>query len=199
MSQDIKDLIQKIQEEGLQAAEDKARAIEEKAKEEAAAILEKAKLEAEKIIAEAKEKIEKEEAASVASLRQAGRNLLLSLRQEIDAMVEKLLVSSVRQAFSPEELVKTISALIKESVKQGEGAIVVSLNKDDLHKIEKAILSELKEEAKKGLTLKAFGDISGGFIISFDSGKSHFDFTDKALAEYLGQYLRPRLVEILKG
>lgn len=198
MSQDIKDLIQKIQQEGIQVAEDKAREIEEKARQEAEAILRNAKTEAAKIIAEAKERIEKMQNSSLVSLQQAGRNLLLSLREEIDAMLEKLLASSVKQAFTPEELVKIINTLIKESVKEDKPGIVISVNKDDLHRLEKGILSELKDEAKKGITLKPLEDITGGFIISFDRGKSHFDFTDKALAEYLGQYLKPRLAEILK-
>jgi vacuolar-type H+-ATPase subunit E/Vma4 len=41
-------------------------------------------------------------------------------------------------------------------------------------------------------------DISSGFIISYDQGKSYFDFSDKALAEYIAGYLKPQLSEILK-
>ena len=47
--------------------------------------------------------------------------------------------------------------------------------------------------------LKPAEDILGGFTISFDSGKSQFDFTDQALAEYIGQYLKPKLEEILQA
>jgi len=41
-------------------------------------------------------------------------------------------------------------------------------------------------------------EISGGFTISFDSGKSCYDFTDKALADYIGTYLKPKLNQILQ-
>ena len=66
-----------------------------------------------------------------------------------------------------------------------------------LEKLEKGFLQELKEKVKSGITLKSTADISGGFTISFDSGKSHLDFTDHALAEYLSNYLKPKLKEIL--
>ncbi|PIW68507.1 MAG: V-type ATP synthase subunit E, partial [Candidatus Omnitrophica bacterium CG12_big_fil_rev_8_21_14_0_65_42_8] len=54
-------------------------------------------------------------------------------------------------------------------------------------------------EAKKGIVVRASDEISVGFTISFDAGKSQYDFTDKALAEYIGVYLKPKLSEILKG
>jgi vacuolar-type H+-ATPase subunit E/Vma4 len=45
--------------------------------------------------------------------------------------------------------------------------------------------------------LRPAEEISGGFTISFDDGKSCYDFTDKALAEYIGIYLKPKLNQIL--
>ena len=53
MAEQIKDLIEKINQEGIKAAEEKARQVEEAAKQKADEILAKAKLEAERIIAEA--------------------------------------------------------------------------------------------------------------------------------------------------
>ena len=46
---------------------------------------------------------------------------------------------------------------------------------------------------EKKIILKPAEEISGGFTISFDNGKSCYDFTDKALAEYIGTYLKPKL------
>jgi hypothetical protein len=40
--------------------------------------------------------------------------------------------------------------------------------------------------------------MSGGFTISFDSGRSCYDFTDRALAAYIGTYLKPKLNQILQ-
>lgn len=198
MAEEIKALIEKIQQEGVLAGQEKAKSIEDEAKKQAQAIIQKAKAEAEQVIAEAKEKALKTEEASLASLKQAGRNLLLDLRQEINSMLDKIVHAALRQALSPHEMAKIITALIKDYEKQGKEEIIVSMNKDELKSLEKEILAGLKEEVKKGVILKGAQDISGGFLISYDSGKSHFDFTQNALAQHLGQYLKPQLAELLK-
>lgn len=197
MAEEIKELIEKIQQEGIKAAEDKAQQIEAQAKQQAQNLIAQAKSEAAKVIAQAQEKINKMEEAHKTSLTQAGRNLLIALKKEINALLEKIIVLSIRHALTPQELAKIISAFIREKALQEKGNIIVSLSQEDLKKLEEDFLGELKEEIKKGLTLKAQEDISGGFLISFDSGKSYFDFTDQALAGYLGQYLKPELAKLL--
>jgi len=61
MAEDIGDLIEKINQEGIKAAEEKAQKIEAAARQEAEAILAQARLEAEKIVAAARENIRLED------------------------------------------------------------------------------------------------------------------------------------------
>ena len=198
MAEDLQGLIEKINEEGVKAAETKAKDIESEARRQAGEIVSKAAKKAEGIIAEAKSEVAKMEKSGEASLKQAGRDLLLSLRKEINTLLGRLLAERIHETLTPAEMVKTIVSLVK-SYKGGErGGIVVSLNKGDLQKIEEVFLGELQGEIKKGLTLRPSEDIRGGFVISYDSGKSHYDFTDAALAEYLGLHLKPTLSRILK-
>lgn len=197
MAEELKDLIDKINEEGVKAAEDKAGKIALEAKQQAQAILEKARLDAERMVSDAHGRIAREEASSKESLSQAARDMLLSLRKEINAMLDRIITSHIHKAISPEELSSIIHGLIKEHDKD-KADIVISMKKDDLEKIEKALLASLKEEVKKGVTLRSSGEIRGGFTISYDSGKSYYDFTDKALAEYISVYLKPKIGEMLK-
>jgi len=76
--------------------------------------------------------------------------------------------------------------------------ITVFLKEEDVQVLEKNFLNKLREETKKKIMLRPAEEISGGFTISFDNGKSCFDFTDKALAEYIGTYVKPKLHQILK-
>lgn len=198
MAEELKSLIEKIQVEGIQAAEEKARAIDDEARLKAKAILAEAKSSADKLIAEAKERIAKMEEASNLAVKQAGRDTLISLKKEINTLLDKVIKSGIREAITPHELGKIISNLIKESGHKHKDGIEVTLNKEDLEKIDRGFLGELKEEIKKGITLKASEEISAGFLISFDSGKSHFDFSDAALADYLSAHIKPKLAEILK-
>ncbi len=198
MADNIKDLIQKIQEEGVKTAEAKAGQIEERAKKEALALIEKAKVEAVRLISEAEHKADQAETSGKVSLKQAARDLILSLKKEIGLLLNRLLMSEVRQALNPDELAKIIMELIKGYKGEVKGDIIVSLGKEDLGKIEQHFLNKLKEEIKRGIVLKSSEDISSGLIISYDQGKSYFDFTDKAISEYIGAYLNPGLNEILK-
>jgi hypothetical protein len=50
----------------------------------------------------------------------------------------------------------------------------------------------------EGIQFKFSKDIKVGFIISFDKGKSFFDFTDEGFQEALGVYLKPELASLLK-
>lgn len=198
MAEQIKELIEKIQQEGIQAAEEKAAAILDEAKRKAAALVERANSEAQKLIQEANERIAKTEEASRLALKQAGRDTVISLKKEINALLDKIIRLSIQEALSPSELGKIITGLIKEISHKYKEGIEITLRKEDIERIEKGFLIELKEEVKKGVILKPQDEISAGFLISFDSGKSHFDFTDKALADYLATYLKPKLQEILK-
>lgn len=199
MVENLNSLIEKINQEGLRAAEDKAKEIEAEAKKRTNEIIGKAKKEAEKIIQEAKDEVAKMERSGEESLKQAGRNLIISLRKEIASMLDGLIKLRIRDELTPDEMAKIISSLLKSYKDREKGDIIVSLNKKDLEKMEKGFLAKLKDEAKKGVIIKQSDDIQAGFVISYDSGKSHYDFTDKALAEYISLYLKPKLSELLKS
>ena len=198
MAEEIRDLIEKINQEGIKAAEEKAQNIEAAAKQRADDILARARLEAGEMIAVAKDRIHREDEKGKTLLAQAGRDLLLSLRKEINAMLGRIVVSDIHQVLTPEALFKLLSEVVR-NYKAGESSdITVFLNKEDLEHLEKNFLNKLREETKKKIILRPAEEISGGFTISFDSGKSCYDFTDKALAEYIGTYLKPKLNKILQ-
>jgi V/A-type H+-transporting ATPase subunit E len=197
MAEEIRDLIEKINQEGIKAAAEKAQKIEIAAKQRADEILAQARLEAEEMIAVAKDRIYREDEKGKTLLAQAGRDLLLSLRREINAMLGRIVVSDIQRTLTPEALFILISEVAKNYSVGENSDITILLNKEDLETLEKNFLHKLREETKKKIILRPADEISGGFTISFDSGKSCYDFTDKALAEYIGTYLKPKLNEIL--
>ena len=198
MAEEIRDLIEKINQEGIKAAEEKAQNIEAAAKQRADDILSQARLEAEEMIAAAKDRIHREDEKGKTLLDQAGRDLLLSLRKEINAMLGRIVVSDIQQTLTPEALFKLLSEVARNYSAGESSDITVLLNEEDLETLGKNFLHKLMEETKKKIILRPAEEISGGFTISFDSGKSCYDFTDKALAEYIGTYLKPKLNQILE-
>lgn len=198
MAEDIRGLIEKINQEGVQAAEKKAREIELQAQKTAREILERAEAEARRMVAEAKEQALRTEERGRALLAQAGRDMLLSLKKEISATLNRVILTDVRQALNPEALAKIIFELVKGISAAQKTEIVVTLKEEDLEALKKAFLSKLKDEAMKGVVLKSSEEITGGFTISYDRSKSEYDFTDAALAEYIGSSLKPKLNQVLK-
>jgi len=198
MAEDIRDLIDKIQSEGIQAAEEKARQIEDLARQRAEEIISSAKLQADRMLSDAHEKIRREEENKRALLAQAGRDLLLSIRSEINSMLRALIISDTQKALTPEALSRLLSEMILRSGRSELGSIEIMMRKEDLESFENHYLHTLSEATKKEIRLKSSDEISGGFIISYDSGRSWFDFSDESLADFIGEHLKPKLKNILE-
>jgi V/A-type H+-transporting ATPase subunit E len=198
MAEEIRDLIEKINQEGIRAAEEKARTIEAAAKQRADEILSQAQRDAEELIASANDRVRREDEKEKTLLAQAGRDLLLSLRKEINAMLGRIVVNEVRNALTPEALSGLISETVRNYSAGKNSDVIVFVNTRDREILEQHFLHKLKEDTKKTILLRPSEEISGGFTISFDNGKSCHDFTDRALADYIGTYLKPRLNRILQ-
>jgi len=199
MAEEIKDLIARIQREGVVAGEKQAAQISAEAEQKAQEIIGKAKSRAAEIIEQAEAEAHKLDQSTRASLEQAGRDLLISLRREINAMLDRLIKHSLRQALKTEELALIIAGLIKAAPLSLGSQVIVLLSRQDKEKLEKEFFKQLAEETKKQIVLKSAQELESGFIISFDAGKSSFDFSSQALTEYISGSLRPELNKILKS
>jgi vacuolar-type H+-ATPase subunit E/Vma4 len=198
MVEEIRDLIEKINQDGIRAAEEKGQQIEAAARQRADEILDRARHEADNMLSSAREKIRREEENEKTVLTQAGRDLLLSLRNEIGAMLGRILEREIRDALPPDALFPILSEMIRHGSAGESGDITVFLRKEDLEGLESHFLHRLSEETKKSIVLTPADGISGGFIISYDGGRSCYEYTDRALAAYLGTRLKPKLDRILQ-
>lgn len=200
MASQIQELIDKIKSEGVETAQQEAQQIQDAAKAEAAKIIEKAKEEAGHIIAAAKEEIKKQEESTNMALKQASRDMLLSLRKEIDNTLKKIIKKELDDTLSGEVLAKILSDIMKESMKDEykSADVKVALSPADLKSFEDGFVAKLQKEVKKEFQVGSTEDISRGFTVSFDGGKSCFDFTENSLVDYLSIYLNAHVSAILK-
>ena len=199
MAEEIKDLIAKTHQEGIKAAEEKAGQIKTEAESIAQKIITEAKKQAQSIVEQAKSEAKILDDSTNASLQQAGRDLLIGLKKEINSILNRLIKADIHQALTVNELAKIIETLIKNAPLALGSEIIVSLNEQDKIKLEQGFLKQLVESTKKQIVLKAVDGIDSGVIISFDAGKSIFDFSGQALTEYISGCLRPELSKILKA
>lgn len=198
MAEDIQGLIEKIKREGIQAAEVKANDIEAQAKQNASGIIEKAKQEAEKILEEAKEESVRTEKNTQALLKQAARDLVLAFKKELNNILSKIIAAEIKPVLSGEQIAELLFALIKDYAQAEKQGLVITLPKVDRENLEQYLFSRLKEEVKKGITIKTNDDIQSGFLISYDAGKSYYDFTEQSLVDYLSAQIKPKLAELFK-
>ncbi len=199
MSENLKGLLEKINQEGIKSAEEKARVIEDKAGKNAEKILGDARKLADEIIRKAKAEAEKTKASADLSVKQASRDLLLGLKEDIRKTLNKIIAGEINQALSNEEIAGILADLIdKYAEKNGKADdIKVLVKKEDLEKIKNTFVSKLKDKVKAGVEFRPSQNINAGFSISFDKGKSYFDFSDEGLLEALSAYLNPELAKLI--
>jgi len=200
MSENLKGLLEKINQEGIKSAEGKARVIENKARIDAEKILTDAKKLADEIIQKAKLETERTRISANLSVKQASRDFLLALKEDIRKMLNKIIAGEINKALSNEEIAGILASLIdKYTEKNGKADdIKMLVKKEDLEKIKNTLMSKLKDRVKSGVEFRPSPNINAGFSISFDKGKSYFDFSDEGLLETLCVYLNPELAKIIK-
>lgn len=198
MAEDIQGLIEKIKREGIQAAEVLGRDIEAQAKQNASGIIEKAQQEAERILDEAKENSVRTEKNTQALLKQSARDLVLAFKKEINNILNKIIAAEIKPVLSGEQIAELLFILIKDYAQAEKEGLVITLSKADQENLQQYLFSRLKEEVKKGITIKTNDDIQAGFLISYDAGKSYYDFTGQSLVDYLSAQIKPKLSQILK-
>lgn len=201
MTQNVQDLINKIKKEGLESSQQKASEIEVEAQKKADDLVAQAQAQAKKIIADAEAEQIKVEASTRASLQQASRDTLLSLKQEINDLLRKILQQDVRDALGKEQMVKLIAELVKEFTAQNSDVktVKVGLNTESRQLLEKDLLAKLQKSVKAGISIQTADDLIGGFTISFDEGKSCFDFSEESLVQYLGKYVNEYVAGLLQN
>ncbi len=195
----LKELIDQIKQDGVQAAEAEAKAILEAANAEAEKILADAKAKAEKLLADAKAENERTVRSSEDAIRQAGRNLLISFRESVTCELRAIVGEGVSAVYSSDEFSAMILRVIEAWAQKPETEeLSVLLGSADLEAIDTAALAALKARLGKGVTLKAGDDFDGGFRISVNGDGAYYDYSADAVTDMLSQYLSPKVAALLK-
>ena len=195
----LRELIDQIKKDGVEAAEVKAAAIIENANAEAEKIIADAKAQADKIISDAKIQNERMVRSSEDAIKQAGRNLLISFRESITRELDAIISKNINAVYSSEELARIIINVVEAWAKNPDAEdLAVILNSDSLKKTENILLAALKERISAGVTLKANDNFDGGFRIAVNNGSAYYDYSAESVIDMLSNYLSPRVTELLK-
>lgn len=199
MEVQLRELIDKIKKDGVEAAETEAEAILKAAKEQADKIISDAQAEANKILLGAKNENERMVKSGEDAIRQAGRNLLISFRESVTRELKAIAGENIAAVYSSESLAQLIVRVVECWANKPDAEdLSVILNGEDLKKLEDTMLAALKEKMLKGITLKANDNFDGGFRIAVNNGSAYYDYSAEAVVDMLSNYLSPRVTELLK-
>ena len=199
MEVQLRELIDQIKKDGVEAAETEAEAILKSAKEKAEQIISEAQAQADKILLQAKEENDRIVKSGEDAIRQAGRNLLISFRESVSAELKAIIGENVTAVYSSDAFAGLIVRVVESWASKSDGEdLSVILNGDDLKKLEETLIAALKEKMLKGVTLKANDNFDGGFRIAVNNGGAYYDYSAEAVVEMLSNYLSPKVTELLK-
>ena len=197
MDVQLKELIDKIKNDGVKSAEENAAQIIAEANDQASLIARKAQENAASLRETAKADAEKTERSGREALRQAGRDLVLTVKGEIEALFGKVLEAETGNALNSGLLAEVVTAAVKALSESDKGGIDILVPENKLSEVEAGLVSRLGSEISSGLEIKPFKELNAGFRVSRKDGSAFYDFSEKEIAAMLGRYLNPRLARLL--
>ena len=199
MDAQLQEIIDTIKSEGVETAEARRQEIIENANAKAQSIIDEAKKEADSIVADAKEEAQKHEASGKAALRQAGRDLILTVRSEVEKLFDKVVHEATGEALTGDKLADAVVAALNSWDESKVADLEVLLPQKSLEEIEAGLKKRLAEAMKKGVEIKPATSVQAGFRIATKDGSAYYDFSDEGIAEMLSSFVGPRLAELLQN
>ena len=202
MAEELQSLLEKINEEGVKQADKAKDEIIAKAKKEAADIVAKAKSKSEDIIKKSEEDAKSNETRAANSIRQASRDILLSMKEELNNRLESVIKKCVGDAMTPEFMGKIILEMEKSFLSKGvdtDNGMEILLSKKDLDSMQALFQGSLGKDFKETPDISLGHDFTAGVKVGFKGNDLFFDFSDDALSEMICAYVGPRLANIING
>ena len=191
MAEDLQQLLDRINRDYLSKAEAEKDSLIAAAKAEAAGILADAKAEAEKIREQAQKDADQFAARGEAAARQAARDIVLSLKNDLKKLLENAVGKAAQQAFTPELMASLIRDLTAAS---GNGQEVkVLCNGRDVEALRTAVAGTVRAAVTAGNGIRA------GMQVSCDNSNVYVDITDAAVRDMLQDFMGAELGKLLDG
>ena len=192
MAEELQQLLEKIQHDGVEKANAEAKAIVEKAKEEAKAIVEKAKEESAAATAKAEADAKAFAERASTTIKQAARDTVLEVKDGVGKFFEGLLAQDVKAALA--DSAAALAADAVQALAAGSAAQVAANER-----LADALRAQFAAKAAGGVTVVTDESVGAGFSVRLDGGRVEHDFSEKAITAALAKRLRPDLAKIVKS
>lgn len=190
MAEELQQLLEKIQREGVDKANAEAKAIVDKAKAEAKAIVDKANAEAAAATAKAEADAKAFAERANTTIRQAARDTVLEVKDGVGRLFDGLLAQDVKSALA--DSAATLAADAIKALSAGADTQVAANAQ-----LAEALRAQFAADAAKGVTVVTDEAVGTGFSVRLDGGRVEHDFSEKAITAALAKKLRPDLAKIV--
>ncbi len=199
MADDIQQLIERIQREAVGEAEAQAARLLEQAREKAAALVREAEAKAKAIVEKAERDAQLFVERAQRTLEQAARDLLITVGQGIENILEDIVSEALDRAMDGQFLKDMLLKIAQAYVERGgvESRIEVLISEKDQAEIIRFFADQYRQKLVKGVEIHTDTGIFKGFRVALSDQHVVHDFTKASIAEALCAFLRPHLAEIV--
>lgn len=207
----VQGLVDRIRDQGVLAANEKAAKIIRDAEAKSAKMLADAQREVEQLREKARIDIEANRAAALEALKLSARDTMLQLKAKVSSEFEVFVQRLVTSATRDKQFIKAIVLVLASHVEKeliGDKEIQILISESILtgqpneklgEHTKQIILGLSSEMLRAGVELIPSSDIDGGASVRLVKDKLEIDLSDKAISKLLYQRILPRFKAILEG
>jgi V/A-type H+/Na+-transporting ATPase subunit E len=199
MAEELQHLIEKIRKEGVESGEKAADSLVAEAKKKAAGIVADAQKQAKELVEKAERDAAAFEARGKATLQQAARDLLISVKNSVGDVVAGIVAEKVDVALTPEIVGQMLVKLADAYAKDGSGDVHAMLGDADAAAVKAYFAKEYQDKLAAGVQIESTKGIFKGFRAGTKNGQVFHDFTNEAIADSLASFLRSEMAQIVKA
>ena len=199
MSEELQGLLNKIQAEGLEKAESERARLVAEAKAQAEAILADAKAQADKIRKDAEADAEASRKKADAAVKQAARDVVISLKDDLQEKLRAVVREASAQAMTPEAMAGLIAKIAEQFAQNAASGAEIILPAREREEAAQKLIGCLPDVLKNNSSVQLGRGFSAGFKIGFNNSEVFLDFSDEALAEVICEFVGPKLAAVIKS
>lgn len=201
MTDKLKQITEKIYNEGILKANEDADKIISEAKNEAQKILEQAKSEKTEIIKKAKKEVEEIQKNTQTEIKLATRQSISNLKQQISELVAtSQLQKPISESFSDVDFVKKIMLTMIQnwdSKNQAEPDLTLMVPEKDLEDFTHFVENSTKSILDKGVEILPDPKLKAGFKIGPKDGSYIISFSEDDFENFFKKYFKERTRKLL--
>jgi V/A-type H+-transporting ATPase subunit E len=201
MAEELQNLLDRIQRDGVEKAEAQAAQIVADAETKAAEITAEAEAQAQATTQNGEQEAAAFLERAQKSLEQAARDIMLSIGDAVTNTMQSLTRNEVNAALTPEALEAMLVKLVESYCAREDGAagLDILLGAEDCNTLAQSLQTKLGEKLEGGVDLVPDKSVVSGFRVAVKGQHVEHDFTGQAIADAMSELLRPRIAEIVQN